>query len=135
MMAGSKGLGGRRYQITAALLTYAAVSMAAVPIQIVLSSKHEPTQQEQAQREQEQLEKENGQQPALQKEHRSMGIGAAIGYLALIGLASPFLELQNPIYGLIGLVILFVGIQIAWKMTAGRPPLEVFGPFNAARPA
>ena len=34
MMKGSNGHGGRRYQITAALLTYAAVSMAAVPISI-----------------------------------------------------------------------------------------------------
>src|SRR5579859_3140606 len=29
---GSNGLGGRRYQITAVLLTYAAISMAAIPI-------------------------------------------------------------------------------------------------------
>src|SRR6267154_1627017 len=32
MMKGSKGVGGRRYQITAVVLTYAAVSMAAVPV-------------------------------------------------------------------------------------------------------
>src|SRR5215472_13424880 len=32
MMIGSKGIGGRRYQIAAVILTYAAVSMAAIPI-------------------------------------------------------------------------------------------------------
>jgi len=32
--------------------------------------------------------------------------------------------------GLIGLVILFVGIRIAWTMTAGNP-VEIAGPFNA----
>ena len=32
MMAGSRGLGGKRHQITAAILTYAAVSVAFVPI-------------------------------------------------------------------------------------------------------
>jgi len=86
MMIGSKGLGGRRYQITAVLLTYAAVSMAAVPIQLALSAKHKPTQQEQAQQEQEQFEKESGQQSsAPPKEHRTMGLGAALGSLALIG--------------------------------------------------
>ncbi len=34
IMKGSGGVGGRRYQITAAALTYCAVSMAAVPIGI-----------------------------------------------------------------------------------------------------
>src|SRR5580658_2816647 len=39
MMTGSGGIGGRRYQITAVLLTYAAVSIAAVPIGIAQVSK------------------------------------------------------------------------------------------------
>jgi hypothetical protein len=46
-----------------------------------------------------------------------------------MGLASPFLELQDPMHGLIGLVILFVGIQIAWKLTAGPPIPEITGPY------
>src|SRR5262249_24781611 len=89
MMVGSKGIGGRRYQITAALLTYAAVSMAAVPIQLALSAKHKTTQQEQAQKEQQQLEKDSGQPSSTAKENPTMGLAAALGYLALIGLASP----------------------------------------------
>jgi len=32
MMMGSKGIGGRRYQITAVILTYAALSLALLPI-------------------------------------------------------------------------------------------------------
>lgn len=32
MMMGSNGVGGRKYQITAVLLTYAAVSLSALPI-------------------------------------------------------------------------------------------------------
>ena len=48
-------------------------------------------------------------------------VAKALGVLALIGLASPFLELtENTLSGIIGLVILAVGIQIAWKMTAGK---------------
>src|SRR5437870_13852045 len=63
------------------------------------------------------------------------GLAAAPGSLALLGLASPFLELQDPIHGVIGLVILFVGIRIAWRMTAGSP-IEVLGPFvNNSPPA
>src|SRR5271167_3657873 len=39
IMKGSNGVGGRRYQITAVLLTYSAVSMAAVPIWIHYAGK------------------------------------------------------------------------------------------------
>src|ERR1017187_1975020 len=42
MMKGSNGHGGRRYQITAALLTYAAVSMAAIPIWIHYAGQQRP---------------------------------------------------------------------------------------------
>ena len=49
-----------------------------------------------------------------------MGFGAALLQLAVIGLASPFLELTgDPLHGLIGLVILAVEIRIAWRIAAG----------------
>jgi hypothetical protein len=56
-----------------------------------------------------------------------MSFGKAIGLLALIGIASPFLDLQNPTHGIIGLIILFVGLRFAWQFTAGRT-LQVSGP-------
>src|SRR5579864_7686803 len=37
IMKGSNGMGGRRYQIAAVVLTYAAISLAAVPVWISLS--------------------------------------------------------------------------------------------------
>jgi hypothetical protein len=49
--------------------------------------------------------------------------------LALAGLASPFLELADPLHGVIGLVILFVGIRIAWRITQGTQH-EILGPFS-----
>jgi hypothetical protein len=49
--------------------------------------------------------------------------------LALFGIASPFLELADPIHGLIGLVILFVGLSIAFRLTASKP-LDVDGPYS-----
>jgi hypothetical protein len=138
MMFGSNGVGGRRYQIAAVLLTYAAVSIAAVPIQLVLSAKHKQTQQEQVEQEQQQFEKEFGHQPSdTRPEPEAAPRSSAnqvLGYLVL-GLASPFLELMgNPIYGGLGLVILFVGIQFAWRTTAGKTPLEIFGPFDGSAP-
>ena len=58
---------------------------------------------------------------------------AALGMLALVGLASPFLELQDPLHGGIGLIILLVGIRIAWQLTAEKP-IDIVGPFNNSAP-
>jgi hypothetical protein len=56
-----------------------------------------------------------------------INIPKAIGVLALLGIASPVLELRDPAHGLIGLIILFVGIRFAWRFTAGRT-VAVSGP-------
>src|ERR1700733_5489208 len=45
IMKGTNGIGGRRYQIAAALLTYAAVSLSAVPIGISQIVKHQQEKQ------------------------------------------------------------------------------------------
>jgi hypothetical protein len=52
----------------------------------------------------------------------------------ILGLASPFLDLSNPTHGLIGLVILFVGLRIAWRLT-GERPVSIAGPLATAAPA
>jgi hypothetical protein len=45
-------------------------------------------------------------------------------------LASPFLELtSSPGGGAIGLIILFVGLNIAWRLTAGTMKLKIEGPY------
>ena len=132
MMKASGGVGGRRYQIAAVLLTYAAVSMAAIPIAFYFASeKHEKQAQHQNQQADEQQLDDSGQQATPPPQQRPrLTLGAWLGRLALLGLASPFLELKdNGFWGLIGLVILYVGIKIAWRITQGSP-MEVFGPFN-----
>jgi hypothetical protein len=148
---GSGGLGGRRYQIAAALLTYSAVSIAAIPIyiaQMVKDKKAEKQTQVQhalpqptAPAQPQAPEAEDSaapqtpslQTPALAKKP-SMGLGAAVGLMVLVGLASPFLELQDPFHGFIGLIILFVGIRIAWRLTAGVK-VDILGPFDRNAPA
>jgi hypothetical protein len=112
MHLGSRGVGGRRYQLVAALLTYLAVSMSAVPIAI-----HQMRQKHEAQ-----VQSQNTAAP-----HQHLNVAKAIGVLVLLGIASPFLDLQDPVHGLIGLVILFVGIRFAWRFTAGRE-IIVSGP-------
>jgi len=145
MMKGSNGVGGRRYQIVAILLTYAAVSMAAVPIGIHFAGERkQQREQRQAQQrkiedEQRQLEQESGRQsslpPPAPAARPAVSLGTWLGRLALLGLASPFLELQSsPGWGAMGLLILFFGMRIAWRIAAGRP-FGVFGPFTSAPPA
>jgi hypothetical protein len=131
MMKGSNGMGGRRYQIAAVLLTYASISLSAVPVGISYAIKNaKPAQTQKA---------DNGGDSAIVTDDaakaQSAGptikpsMGKLLGQLLLYGLASPFLELQNPGSGLIGLVILFVGLSIAFRMTAAKP-LEVDGPYR-----
>ena len=135
VMLGSKGIGGRRYQIAAVLLTYAAVSMAAIPIYIHAAMQHNGTSGSQAKQIAPNQQDSESASKAQDQQAPKMNLAAAIGYLALVGLASPFLELQNPVFGIIGLVILLVGIRIAWRMTAGTSQLEIFGPYEASKSA
>jgi len=130
IMLGSKGIGGRRYQIAAVILTYAAVSLAAVPIAISYQSK-EKSQSESVQPQQQQSTADaEKNQPDQTQPKPKLSFGEAILQLLVIGLASPFLELQDPLHGIIGLVILMVGIRIAWRITAGSRRANVAGPYE-----
>jgi hypothetical protein len=138
MMKGSNGRGGRRYQITAALLTYAAVSLAAIPVWIHFASEHKQarhvSQQHQLADEQRELERESGRQPqapAPAPDRPAVNRSAALLQLAFLGLASPFLELADPVHGVIGLFILFIGIRIAWQ-TTGAKLRALDGPFKGS---
>jgi hypothetical protein len=69
----------------------------------------------------------NGSAPAARPSMLS-----AVGKLALIGIASPFVELWEGGPGfqwVIGIVILGVGLRIAWRVTAS-PLLTIYGPFE-----
>jgi hypothetical protein len=151
---GSGGMGGRRYQFAAALLTYSAVSIAAIPIYISQMMKDKKAEKQtqvqhalpQPSAPAQQQAPEAGdtavpqmapsETPAPQRKPSmgAAGLGAALGLMVLVGLASPFLELQDPFHGIIGLIILFVGIRIAWRLTAGVK-LDILGPFDKNAPA
>jgi len=114
IILGSGGVRGRRYQIAAVLLTYLAVSLSAVPIYIAQQMKHrgEPTAQ-----------------VAQVQSAAKPGAVKVIVALTMLGLASPFLNFADPVHGLIGLVILFVGIRIAWRLTGGKRA-DIVGPLS-----
>ena len=93
MMMGSKGVGGAKYQAVAVVLTYLAISLAAIPIMIANYSQN--------------------------ADAAPVDWGTHVGELAFYGLFSPFLRLQAGVTHIIGLVILFVGIRIAWRIAGG----------------
>ena len=143
---GSGGIGGRRYQIAAVVLTYAAVSMSAIPIgisqymkeqktkppahQVAAPSSNSPSAASpSAPGQSEGVAADDAAPASPTAPKQKSGLGSAIIGLALLGLASPFLELQDPFHGIIGLVILWVGISIAWRLTAG-PKVDILGPFT-----
>jgi len=142
MMKGSNGIGGRRYQIAAVLLTYAAVSMAAIPIgisQIIKQKKaekqtlieHAPVSARSGQPPQAEPAADTNEPNPPASSNPKISLGAALGMLAIAGLTSPFLELQDPVHGVIGLIILLVGIRIAWRITAGVK-IDILGPFKTS---
>jgi len=143
---GSKGIGGRRYQFAAVALTYAAVSMAAVPVYISQAIKEKAQKPAQTQttpsatpgpatpsQDSSPSTANTPSQPAS-ADKPGMNLLKALGLLVLLGLASPFLELGNPLNGALGLLILFVGMNIAWRLAAG-PKIDILGPFAASAPA
>jgi len=141
MMIGSWGIGGRRYQVAAAAFTYAAVSLSAIPIGITMMIKERRTLDAgaakiAASKEESKPGVSNPNSAAKNLEgsqhyeqNQQASLSSVLGWLVVIGLISPFLELASPLHGIIGLIILLVGMQIAWKTTAGRS-IEVLGPFN-----
>jgi hypothetical protein len=131
---GSSGLGGRRYQVAAVLLTYCAISMAAIPIAIAYSIKHRPATAQNSALQTTAPNAASPQSPAEPKPKRPVHLGAALGGLLFLGLASPFLEFTGNFGGAaIGLFILFIGLRIAWAITTAKP-LSVDGPFSPSAP-
>jgi len=124
IVLGSRGVGGRRYQVAAVLLTYIAVSLAAVPIAI---SQH--MKQTSVQRHAQVNDSATARAADSATRAPQTSLARAVGVLALIGLASPFLKLADPVRGIIGLIILLVGIRIAWTITASRQ-VNISGPIS-----
>lgn len=135
IMLGSKGIGGRRYQIAAVILTYAAVSIAFVPIVFSHQFKNRAhSSSTQAQQRPASSDSQANQSNQVQARPKPAPSAVLVRLLA-IGLASPFLELQqSPLGGIIGLVILLIGIRIAWRITAGTRSVNIQGPYESSIP-
>lgn len=98
MIKGSGGIGGLRYQIVAAVLTYLACMLAHVPLWIQVRPE----------------------------------LSSSVGSLITEALIYPFTRFgNNPFGGVMGLVILFIGVSIAFRLTAGKAT-QIDGPFDNA---
>lgn len=156
MLIGSRNVGGRRYQIAAVLLTYAAISTSVIPV--LMTQMYKDAKAKKAAASQAKVvspaPSQSSPAPAAQNAESSSApsppaspaqpnvptearppkptgseIVKAVGALAFIGLASPLIQLRDPGHGLIGLIILFVGLNIAWRMTAGTRKVSIEGPY------
>jgi predicted lipid-binding transport protein (Tim44 family) len=147
---GSRGIGGQRYQIAAALLTYAAVSMASIPMGIAQYVKAKEARaasaNSQAARDAYATAAPSDDASGVEappvrpaqtppaSPRRPVNFGSLLGSLMLAGLASPFSDFwkNGPSIGVeIRLFILFIAIRIAWKMTEDSGAAHVLGPFKS----
>jgi hypothetical protein len=147
---GSRGVGGQRYQIAAVLLTYAAVSLASIPMGIAQYVKAKEARaasaKSQAARDAYPTavpadEADEVESPPIRPAQappvpprQPVNFGSLLGSLLLSGLASPFSDFwrNGPSLGVeIRLLILFIAIRIAWKMTEDSRAAHVLGPFKS----
>jgi len=133
---GSNGIGGIRYQIAAVILTYSAVSLAAVPMGIAQYLKSEKAHKAAVRLSQpsapetaaDAVTEEPSSTPTAARPRLSKG--ALAERLLFLGLASPFLEFKESPSSFIGLFILFIGLRIAWQLT-DETTAQVLGPFKS----
>jgi hypothetical protein len=120
---GSGGLGGRPQQILAVALTYFSITSGYIPVYIHQWSKAPPASQASTAADQKAGSEAVSGEP--------LSPAAAILFLLLLAAAAPFLSLGSGLSGVIGLVIVYIGLSQAWRLT-GRGELLVMGPYERA---
>ena len=129
---GSKGRGGRSYQVLAVFLTYFAIVGTYIPLMIEEYMKENPAETEQAAASAQPAAA--GQQAGAETgaETEEMGVGGfflGIGLLLLLAAAIPFLA---GIENILGIVIIAFGLYEAWRHNK-HAVLDVSGPFQVGR--
>jgi hypothetical protein len=131
--AGSKGLGGRPQQILAVLLTYFSITSSYMAVAVIAYVKNPQSAQQQAMKSRNAATGgANADAPATQSEKPSLG--GLLFSLFLLLAAAPFYSLAEGVGGFISLLIIFFGLQQAWRLT-GRSEVLVLGPYDTASPS
>jgi hypothetical protein len=119
---GTKGRGGRRFQVAALVLTYWAVGLAYMPFVFGAMSEQDAAQQASL----------NVTPPADPAEEPGEPLRVPVAVAALAGLsfALPVMAVVGSLPGgLISAAIIAFGMQQAWKMT-GAPQPAISGPYR-----
>jgi hypothetical protein len=122
----TRGRSSRAVQVMAVVLTYGAITTSYLPIMISAAIKQHKTKK--AETPQVETPKRGTVTPGA----AVAGLGAAIAVLIGFSFILPFLVLaQSPVSGLINLVIIFIGLSKAWRLTTPfRAP--ILGPYTGS---
>jgi hypothetical protein len=128
MMRATRGRSSRACQVMAVVLTYGAITTSYLPAMISGAVKAQKKKKTDTAAQTVLAPKPAKLSPAA----AVAGLGAAIVILIGISLALPFMMLaHSPVAGLINLVILFIGLSKAWRLTTPfRAP--ILGPYTGA---
>lgn len=122
MRKGTKGRGGRRFQVVAVVLTYWAVGLAYVPLVFGEVSEQQAAQQAST----------NVTPPAADPEPPEDALSVPVALAALVGLslALPLMMVVGSLPGgLVSAAIIAFGMHQAWQMTAAPQP-TISGPYR-----
>ena len=123
---GSKGFGGRPQQILAVVLTYLAITTSYVTMGIyhmVQNPKSATSSSADT------VTTSKSATVTTEPEAGGAGIIVLLLTLGALTVAAPFLTLSSGFSGIISIIILFIGLKQAWKLTE-RPEIQVTGPYK-----
>ncbi|MFN7936403.1 MAG: hypothetical protein U0R19_23950 [Bryobacteraceae bacterium] len=107
VLRGSRGLGGRRCQIVAVALTYFSITSSYVP-----SMFQSVVERAESQR-------KKGEPVKRSNEPVTGGdVMMGTGVLLILSMIAPFFSVTRGLNGILGLLIIFIGLHQAWKLTA-----------------
>jgi len=123
----SKGLGGRPQQILAVLLTYFSITTSYIPVAVYHYSQNPKAAvaaQAAASNQPDQVGGKIAKDPA-----GPTSLPGIVLALLMLAVAAPFLSLNQGLGGILTLLIVFWGLQRAWRLT-GRSNILVMGPYE-----
>ena len=127
---GSKGFGGRPQQILAVILTYFAITASYVTMGIYEFVRN-PEAATETSADNATVPAPASEPAAATTEPDSTGKSIAVGLVALglLLVAAPFLTLGSGFSGILSIIILFIGLKQAWKLTE-QAEIQVTGPYT-----
>jgi hypothetical protein len=136
MMRGSRGIGGRRFQVVAVLITYLSITAGYVPgiVKELINMEAKPESASEAGTAEAPAtalaptEAKAVSNPGEAPPAAAGSLFVALGFVFGIAAIAPLINLTSGISGLIGVVIIGVGLMQAWKETQDQP-FALSGPF------